>query len=129
MPSVWLQFLHDHQIRHKDIKPHNILVDKGRIYFTDFGMSLDFEDDTGSTTAGMVNGRSSRYCAPEVALLEPRNTSSDIWSLGVVFLEMIVVLKGRTIEWMNDFLRAHGSYQTFVRSNLAGLEKLLAELK
>ncbi|KAJ5383095.1 hypothetical protein N7517_001006 [Penicillium concentricum] len=127
--TTGLRFLHDHQIRHKDIKPGNILVDKGRIFFTDFGLSLDFEDATGSTTVGMVNYSTARYCAPEVALSEPRNTSSDIWSLGVVFLEMIVVLKGRTIKWMDDFLGAHGSYQTYVRSNPTGLEKLLAELK
>jgi serine/threonine protein kinase len=127
--TTGLQFLHDRQIRHKDIKPGNILVDKGQIYFTDFGLALDFEDATGSTTVGMVNFATSRYCAPEVALWEPRNTSSDIWSLGVIFLEMIVVLKGRTIKWMDDFLGAHGSYQTFVRSNPTGLEELLAELK
>ncbi|CAI7595765.1 unnamed protein product [Penicillium crustosum] len=127
--ATGLQFLHDRQIRHKDIKPRNILVDKGQIYLTDFGLSLDFEDATGSTTVGTVNFMTARYCAPEVALWEPRNTSSDIWSLGVVFLEMIVVLKGRTIDWMDDFLRAHGSHQTFIHSNLTGLEKLLAELK
>lgn len=127
--TTGLQFLHDCQIRHKDIKPGNILVDKGQIYLTDFGLSLDFEDATGSTTVGSVYGMTPRYCSPEVALWEPRNTSSDIWSLGVIFLEMIVILKGRTLDWMNDFLRAHGSHQTYVRSNPTGLEKLLAELK
>jgi serine/threonine protein kinase len=127
--ATGLQFLHDHQIRHKDIKPGNILVDRGNVLFTDFGLALDFADASGSTTVGMVNGVSQRYCAPEVALQEPRNTSSDIWCLGVVFLEMIVVLKGRTMEWMDDFFKAHGSQQVFVRSNPTGLEGLLAELK
>lgn len=127
--ATGLQFLHDRQIRHKDIKPGNILVDKGRILFTDFGLSLDFEDATGSTTVGMVNGTTPRYSAPEVAVWEPRNTSSDIWSLGVIFLEMMVVLKGKTIQWMDEFLRAHGSQQTFVCSNPTGLENLLAELE
>ncbi|CAI7653857.1 unnamed protein product [Penicillium bialowiezense] len=127
--ATGLQFLHNRQIRHKDIKPGNILVHEGRVLFTDFGLSLDFEDATGSTTVGMVNFTTPRYSAPEVVLWEPRNTSSDIWSLGVIFLEMMVVLKGKTIQWMDEFLRAHGSQQTFVCSNLTGLENLLAELK
>jgi serine/threonine protein kinase len=58
-----------------------------------------------------------RYCAPEVANHDFRNTSSDIWSLGVVFLEMIVVLKGRGVEYVYDFLSKHGSRQAFVRTN------------
>lgn len=124
-----LQFLHDSQIRHKDIKPGNILIDRGNILFTDFGLALDFADASCSTTAGMVNGVTRRYCAPEVTLHEPRNTSSDIWSLGVVFLEMTVVLKGKTIKWMDDYLETHGSQQVFARSNPVGLEELLAELK
>jgi serine/threonine protein kinase len=48
----------------------------------------------------MVNRMTPRYCALEVANHEPRNTSSDIWSLGVVFPEMTAVLKGRTVEYM-----------------------------
>lgn len=123
------QFLHDSQIRHKDIKPGNILVDRGNILFTDFGLALDFADASCSTTAGMVNGVTRRYCAPEVTLHEPRNTSSDIWSLGVVFLEMTVVLKGKKIKWMDDYFETHGSQQVFARSNPAGLEEFLAELK
>ena len=89
--ATGLQFLHDSQVRHKDIKPGNILVDKGIIFFTDFELALDFTGASGSTTIGMVNGMTQRYCAPGVVLQEPRNTSSDIWSLGVVFLEMMAV--------------------------------------
>jgi serine/threonine protein kinase len=76
-----------------------------------------------------VNGMTSKYCAPEVANYEPRNTSSDIWSLGVVFLEMTAVLKGRTVTYMYDFLKEHGSGQAFVRTNRTGTDALVAELK
>ncbi|RAO73381.1 uncharacterized protein BHQ10_009393 [Talaromyces amestolkiae] len=127
--ATGLQFLHDNQIRHKDIKPSNILVNRGNILFTDFGLALDFTDASGSTTVGTVKYMTNRYCAPEVALQEPRNTSSDIWCLGVVFLEMIVILKGKTVKWIDDFLTTHGSQWLYVRSNFAGLEELLAELE
>jgi tetratricopeptide (TPR) repeat protein len=124
-----LEFLHEQSIRHKDIKPSNILVHGGKVLYTDFGLALDFTDKDGSTTASMVNGFTRRYCAPEVANYESRNTSSDIWSLGVVFLEMTAVLKGKTVEYAYDFLEKHGSQQAFVRTNPTGTTALITELK
>jgi serine/threonine protein kinase len=124
-----LAFLHEQGIRHKDIKPSNILVHGGNVLFTDFGLAFDFTDKEGSTTVSMVNGMTPRYCAPEVANYEPRNTSSDIWSLGVVFLEMTAVLKGRTVGYMYEFLEEHGSGQAYVRMNSTGTDALITELK
>jgi len=123
-----LEFLHAHNVRHKDIKPGNILVSNGKVLFADFGLSFDFTDATGSTTMSMVNGMTPRYCAPEVANHEARNTMSDIWCLGVVFLEMIVTLKGENTQYMDDYLRQHGSEQAFVRLNAAALPQLIAHL-
>lgn len=124
-----LEYLHGQHIRHKDIKPNNILVRGGDVLYTDFGLSFDFTDEDGSTTVSKVNGMSEKYCAPEVADQESRNTSSDIWSLGIVFLEMAVVLKGRKVHDMYSFLKGHGSGLTHVRSNVAGATALIAELK
>jgi serine/threonine protein kinase len=124
-----LEFLHSQGIRHKDIKPGNILVYGRNILFTDFGLALDFMDAEGSTTVETVNGMTPRYCSPEVANHEPRNTSSDIWNLGVVFLEIFAVLKGRTVEWVYGFLAEHGSRQAYVRTNHVGLRELLRKLQ
>lgn len=123
-----LEFLHDHNVRHKDIKPQNILVSSGKVLFADFGLSFDFTDATGSTTMSMVNGMTPRYCAPEVANHEARNKLSDIWSLGVVFLEMTATLKGKNLQYMDEFLREHGTEQTFVRLNVAALPELFSQL-
>ncbi|KAF2023171.1 kinase-like protein [Setomelanomma holmii] len=124
-----LAFLHEQSVRHKDIKPSNILVHGGNVLFTDFGLAFDFTDEEGSTTVNMVNGRTLKYCAPEVANEESRNTSSDIWSLGVVFLEITAVLKGRTVAYMYNFLKEHGSRQAYVRTNPTGTDALITELK
>jgi serine/threonine protein kinase len=124
-----LVFLHGQNVRHKDIKPGNILVSRGIVLFTDFGLSLDFKDADGSTTVGMVNALSRRYCAPEVIEFEPRNSKSDIWSLGVVFMEMMVVLKGKKIQDMDDFFEQRGTHSIFLRNNLAILPEFIAELK
>jgi hypothetical protein len=124
-----LEFLHELRVRHNNIKPSNILVDHGNILFTDFCLPLDFTDASGSTTTGMVNGMNLRYCAPEIALYETRNTKSDIWSLGVVFMEMVVVLKGKTVQDMDEFFRQHGSQQAVIRTNMAALPEFVAELE
>lgn len=44
---------------------------------------------------------------------EPRNTSSNIWSLGVVFLEMIIVLKGKTVEYLGFLIMTFVSDLSF----------------
>jgi hypothetical protein len=124
-----LEFLHEQNIRHKDIKPQNVLYEAGRgVLFTDFGLALDFTEASRSTTMGMVNGMTPMYCAPEVAAEEPRSTSSDIYSLGIVFLEMIVVLKGHSIEYLRAYFEAHGSKNWLIRKNDEALDSLLAEL-
>jgi serine/threonine protein kinase len=69
------------------------------------------------------------YCAPEVANQEPRNTSLDIWSIGVVFLEMTAVLKGRMVEYVYNFLKEHGSKQGYVCTNSTGTLTLITKLK
>ena len=124
-----LEYLHEQSIRHKDIKPSNILVNRGNILFADFGLSFDFTDADGSTTMSMVNGMTPRYCAPEVFQHEPRNTTSDVWSLGVVFMEMVVVLKGKTVQDMDEFFRQPGSQQAFIRTNLNALPEFATELE
>jgi serine/threonine protein kinase len=121
--------LHEQSIWHKDIKPSNILVHGGNVLFTNFGLAFDFTNEEGSTTVSMVNGMSLRYCAPEVANYESRNTSLDIWSLGVVLLEMTAVLKGRTIEYVYDFLKERESRQAHVRTNSIGTNALFTELR
>jgi TolA-binding protein len=125
-----LQYLHEQRVRHKDIKPQNILVHRGSILFTDFGLSLDYKDAEKSTTQGTVNGYSARHCAPEVlAENGTRNTKSDIWSLGVVFLEMMAVLKHMTVQDMYDFFEQHGSRASFVRTNMDALPVFIKHLK
>ena len=123
-----LQYLHDQSIRHKDIKPQNILIASGNVLFTDFGLSRNFMDATGSTTSGMTY-MTPRYSAPEVAAYDARNTSADIWSLGCVFLEMILVLKRLTLDSMKDFFERNGTHEPYINCNMEATNQWISKLE
>ncbi|OCL02092.1 kinase-like protein, partial [Glonium stellatum] len=97
-----LVYLHANKIRHKDIKPHNILVHLDNILISDFGTSLDWSDRSCSASQGKPATFSPKYCAPEVREHMIRGSSADIYSLGYVFLEMLTVLRGQSLEKIND---------------------------
>ena len=87
-----LQFAHDEGIVHRDIKPENILLDKkGRVKIADFGIAkiLGKEGDRVNLTAEQVIG-TPHYMAPEQVEHPQRvDHRADIYSLGVVFYEML----------------------------------------
>ncbi|KAF2634056.1 kinase-like protein [Massarina eburnea CBS 473.64] len=98
-----LAYLHEQKVRHKDIKPGNILLSEGRVYFCDFGIARDWSESEHSTTEGDPLKFTRRYCAPEVIGRDQRNSKSDIWSLGCVYLEILSVVKGYSLEEVNNF--------------------------
>jgi serine/threonine protein kinase len=104
-----LAYLHEQKVRHKDIKPGNILLSEGRVYLCDFGIARDWSKSDNSTTEGDVFKFTRRYCAPEVFDRDPRNTKSDIWSLGCVYLEILSVIKGYSLDEVNSFLLQHSA--------------------
>lgn len=88
-----LQFAHDEGIVHRDIKPENVLVDKkGRVKIADFGLAKLLGIPTGElrlTGARDVMG-TPHYMAPEqVEHPQTVDHRADIYSLGVVFYEML----------------------------------------
>lgn len=127
--SAALLFLHEHKIRHKDIKPQNILVKDDGVLFTDFGTALDWTDLDHSTTQNTRTGWTPGYCAPEVVNCEPRNSSADIWSLACVFFEMATVLKKQTLHAMKAFFQSHGTGGEYIRINPEAARLWLEQLR
>jgi serine/threonine protein kinase len=83
-----LAVAHEHQIVHRDVKPHNILIDpEGGAKITDFGIARSLSEE-GLTMAGRVLGTTD-YVSPEQALGQPVTPQSDLYSLGVVLYEML----------------------------------------
>ena len=87
-----LQFMHAQRVRHKDIKPSNILVHGESVIYTDFGSSLDYSAATRSITTGRPTSITRKYAAPELHEWSPRSSKTDIFSLGCVYLEILSAL-------------------------------------
>lgn len=85
-----LEYLHSHQIIHRDIKGANILVDnKGIIKLADFGASRRLEGLFAQTGEGCRSLKGTIFwMAPEVIKQEGYGRQADIWSLGCTVLEM-----------------------------------------
>jgi tRNA A-37 threonylcarbamoyl transferase component Bud32 len=100
-----LAWLHSRLIRHKDIKPANILISGGSILFCDFGSAMDAELLDTTQTEGPALMRTPRYISPETHEGKQRNEASDIWSLGCVFLEMLTVLTNSGVDELLGYIR------------------------
>lgn len=83
-----LETAHSHGVIHRDVKPHNILLDEaGRVKVADFGIARA-TGLTQLTSTNMVAGTAS-YISPEQARGQQVDERSDIYSLGVLLWELL----------------------------------------
>ena len=101
------QHLHQKDILHLDIKPQNILFNKAKVLkVADFGTaSIRSEADARSReTVG-----TGKYIAPELLLEGTKSAACDVWSVGIVTLEMFKACPSvlsndinRQVSWIRD---------------------------
>jgi serine/threonine protein kinase len=84
-----LAYAHQHGVVHRDVKPHNVLIDaEGIAKVTDFGIARSVEREDGITQTGTVLGTSD-YLAPEQAAGQRVDACSDQYSLGALLYELL----------------------------------------
>nr|XP_043606122.1 LRR receptor-like serine/threonine-protein kinase RPK2 [Erigeron canadensis] len=138
-----LYFLHDQcrpRIIHRDVKPSNILLDENfNAYLADFGLARLLDDFETHVTTGVAG--TFGYVAPEYALTCRASEKADVYSYGVVLLELIsdkraldksfsTQRNGYTIVSWALMLRREGRQKEVFSAGLweAGPEDVLLEL-
>jgi serine/threonine-protein kinase len=95
-----VQYAHSRLVIHRDLKPSNILVTAdGEVRLLDFGIAKMLDDDSDSSMPGTSettaltrlggHALTLEYASPEQILRQPVGTVSDVYSLGVLFFELM----------------------------------------
>ena len=116
-----LAYMHSQSVYHEDIKPKNIIHRGEDIYFTDFSSSreMDLASQVTSTESPALATR--LYAAPEALPDEEGNISrhgskTDIFSLGMVFVEMLTVLDQKEIVALRENLPDYAPYHKIIHN-------------
>ena len=84
-----LEVSHAEGVIHRDLKPQNIMVDEqGKVSVMDFGIARSTEMVGGMTQTGALVG-TPEYMSPEQAKGQHLDARSDLFSLGIIFYELL----------------------------------------
>lgn len=83
-------WMHERRIAHLDLKPANMLVTSdGEPKILDFGLAVALDRDGKAQVAYAVGGGTPGYRAPEVAGAKAVGAGADVYSLGILLLEIV----------------------------------------
>lgn len=83
-----LAYAHSQKMIHRDVKPANLMLDRdNRVVLTDFGIAKIVTGAQFTSSGGMVG--TPAYMAPEQGLGDQGDERSDLYSLGVIFYQLV----------------------------------------
>ena len=103
-----LAYAHAKTVVHRDVKPENIMIlANGDIKITDFGVAKLM--DATQTQSGVVLG-TPNYMSPEQLIGQKVDGRSDLFSLGVVFYELLTGVRPFQANNISEMLRLHDAH-------------------
>ncbi len=123
-----LEYLHEYAVQkiyHGDIKPANILLDKNLdAHVSDFGLSIWSRDERNSYMVASHMGGTVGYLDPEYITSGHPSSASDVYSFGIVLLELMssrpVVVDGENIKDWAAHLVKQGEIEKIIDSITIG---------
>jgi len=102
-----LHVVHSAGIVHRDLKPPNVMLrEDGSVVLIDFGLARNLLAGDGTTRTGVLRG-SPYYMSPEQAQGNDLDARTDLYSLGIIFYEMLAGKKPHLGASAMDVLRQH----------------------
>ena len=109
-----LNYLHSKKIIHRDIKTKNILLsnDFKTVKYTDFGLVLILKTMKQKSIVSNNLYGTLYYLAPEVEMEKKYKPMNDIWSLGVVFYQLVMRIPENDleIEYLSSSIQKNPKY-------------------
>lgn len=82
--ALGIRHMHNSSVAHRDIKPENILLKDGHAKVSDYGLSKVI------TSVAATKAGTPLYLAPELLLSNSYGLGVDVYSLGLVFIELLL---------------------------------------